>query len=87
MDEAASEVGNTVGELMALNSNLLGKPTIPGTRITVESIVDRLAAGETTQQILEAHPRLTEDAIRAGLAFAAKSLRADVVYPVGEATT
>jgi prophage DNA circulation protein len=30
LDEAASEVGNTVGELMALNSNLLGKPTIPG---------------------------------------------------------
>lgn len=66
---------------------MMGKPTIAGTRITVESIVERLAAGETTQQIIEAHPRLTEDAIRAGLAFAAESLRADVIYPVGEATT
>lgn len=65
---------------------MMGKPTIAGTRITVESIVERLAGGETTQQILEAHPRLTEDAIRAALAFAAESLRADVVYPVREAT-
>ena len=59
-----------------------GPQTIAGTRITVESIVEKLAAGETTQQIIEAHPRLTEDAMRAALAFAAVALRADVVYPV-----
>jgi uncharacterized protein (DUF433 family) len=37
--------------------------------------------GETVEQILEAHPRLTEKAVRAALAFAAEALRADVVYP------
>ncbi len=42
-------------------------------------------APETVEQILEAHPRLTRDAIRAALAFAAEALRADVVYSIDEA--
>ena len=50
---------------------MMGKPVIAGTRITVELILQKLASGETVQQILEAHPRLNEDAIRAALAFAA----------------
>ena len=61
---------------------MMGKPVIAGTRITVELILGKLAAGETVQQILEAHPRLNENAIRAALAFAADTLRADVIYPV-----
>jgi uncharacterized protein (DUF433 family) len=50
---------------------MMGKPVIAGTRITVESILGKLAAGETVEQVLEAHPRLNEDAVRAALAFAA----------------
>lgn len=61
---------------------MMGKPIIAGTRITVELILEKLSAGETEEQILEAHPRLTREAIRAALAFAAEALRADVVYPV-----
>jgi uncharacterized protein (DUF433 family) len=61
---------------------MMGKPVIVGTRITVELILEKLAAGESVEQILEAHPSLNEDAIRAALAFAADALRADVVYPV-----
>ncbi len=64
---------------------MMGKPIIAGTRITVELILEKLAAGETTEQILDAHPRLTREAIREALAFAAKALRADVVYPISEA--
>jgi uncharacterized protein (DUF433 family) len=41
-----------------------------------------LACGEAVEQILSAHPRLTEEGIRAALAFAAEALRADVVYPL-----
>ncbi len=62
-----------------------GKPVIAGTRITVELILEKLAAGESLEQILDAHPRLTREAIRAALAFAAEALRADVVYPLAEA--
>lgn len=36
---------------------MLGKPVVSGTRITVESILERLAAGETIDQLLESHPR------------------------------
>lgn len=67
-------------------SVLMGKPVIAGTRITVELILEKLAAGESIQQILSAHPRLTEEGIRAALAFAAEALRADVVYPITHAT-
>ncbi len=64
---------------------MMGKPVIAGTRITVELILEKLAAGETIEQILAAHPRLTREAIQAALGFAAETLRGDVVYPIGEA--
>jgi len=60
---------------------MMGKPTVAGTRITVELILEKLADGETIDQILSEHPRLTAEGIRAAIAFAAEALRADVVYP------
>ena len=60
---------------------MMGKPIVAGTRITVELILDKLAAGEAISQILDAHPRLTPEAIQAALGFA---LRADVQYPIAE---
>lgn len=60
---------------------MMGKPVIAGTRITVELILEKLAAGETIEQILSAHPRLTREAIFAALKFAAEALRSDVLYP------
>jgi uncharacterized protein (DUF433 family) len=63
---------------------MMGKPVVAGTRITVELILEKLSAGETIEDLLDAHPRLTRPAILAALAFAAQVLRADVVYPVAE---
>jgi uncharacterized protein (DUF433 family) len=63
---------------------MMGKPVIAGTRITVESVLDKLAAGETIEQILDAHPRLTRDAVLAAIAFAANVLRSEVIYPIAE---
>ncbi len=63
---------------------MMGKPVVAGTRVTVELILDKLAAGESFEQILEAHPQLTREAIQAALTFAADALRADVVYPIVE---
>ena len=62
-------------------SILMGKPVVAGTRITVELILEKLSEGETIEQILEAHPRLTREGVLAALKFAAQALRADVVYP------
>jgi uncharacterized protein (DUF433 family) len=61
---------------------MMGKPVIAGTRITVELILDKLSAGESIEQILESHPRLTRESIQAALRFASSTLRADVVYPI-----
>jgi uncharacterized protein (DUF433 family) len=66
---------------------MMGKPVIAGTRVTVELILEKLAAGETFEQILEAHPRVTREGIQAALSFAAQALRADVVYPTRQTGT
>ncbi len=63
---------------------MMGKPVIKGTRITIELILEKLAAGETVEQILEAHPRVTKPAVQGALEFAVQALRADVVYPMVE---
>ncbi|WP_337288522.1 DUF433 domain-containing protein [Candidatus Methylomirabilis sp.] len=49
---------------------MMGKPVVAGTRITVELILEKLAAGETVEQLLVAHPRLTREGILAALDFA-----------------
>jgi uncharacterized protein (DUF433 family) len=48
-------------------SIMMGKPVIAGTRITVELILEKLAAGESIEQILDSHPRLTKEAVLAAL--------------------
>jgi uncharacterized protein (DUF433 family) len=49
---------------------MMGKPVVAGTRITVELIIEKLASGETVEQLLDAHPRLTWEGILASLDFA-----------------
>lgn len=52
---------------------MMGKPVCAGTRITVELILEKLAAGETIEQLLQSHPRLTKPAVLAALNSVAKS--------------
>jgi uncharacterized protein (DUF433 family) len=61
---------------------MMGKPVVAGTRITVDLILEKLGSGESIDAVLEAHPRLTREAVLAALRFAAQALRAEVVYPV-----
>ena len=77
-------------------SLMMGKPVVKGTRIPVELIVEKLAAGETFEQVLEAHPRLTRESIYAALYFAARALRSErgdfplidlLSYPSSQKTT
>ena len=63
---------------------MMGKPVVTGTRIIVESLLERLGVGETVEDLLAAHPHLTREAINAALRFAADALRADVVYPTSD---
>lgn len=61
---------------------MMGKPVVAGTRVTVDLILEKLGSGESIEAVLEAHPRLTREAVLAALRFAAQALRAEVVYPV-----
>lgn len=60
---------------------MMGKPVVAGTRITVELILEELAAGTSAAELIAGHPALTPDAISAALQFAAGALRADTIYP------
>lgn len=55
-----------------------GKPTIRGMRITVKSILEHVAGGETVENILNAYPFLEADDIKAALEFAAKASDASI---------
>lgn len=48
-----------------------GRPTVRGMRIAVADVLGWLANGMTAQQIIAEYPELTEDDIRACLAYAA----------------
>ncbi len=59
--------------LIVVNPDImLGKPVIVGTRITVELILEKMAAGETTDQILEEYPQLTREQIMTVLSKASQ---------------
>lgn len=53
---------------------MIGKPTIRGSRLTVEIILEKLAGDETEDKILEDYPILEREDIKACLLYAAKSL-------------
>jgi uncharacterized protein (DUF433 family) len=56
-----------------------GKPCIKGTRIWVSLILDFLASGETPEQIRASYPQLTDDDIRAAIAYGAEVARERVI--------
>ncbi len=58
---------------------MFGKPVIAGTRVTVELILRKIAAGMTEEQIVAHHPHLTVDDIRAAAAFAANHLASEEI--------
>ncbi len=61
---------------------MAGKPVIRGTRIPVETIVRMLAQGIAEADILREYPRLQPDDIRAALAYAARVLAQEDVFPL-----
>ena len=57
---------------------MMGKPCVQGTRIPVYLLLEKLAAGETYEQLLTAYPQLVVEDLRACLEYAA-ALAADEV--------
>ena len=59
---------------------LVGKPVIKGTRISVEFVIDLLARGWTTSQVLVEYDHLKPEDIQACLAYASDLLKSEKVY-------
>ena len=57
---------------------LVGKPVIKGTRVAVYLIVELVAAGMTTKQILKEYPQLKEEDVKAALLYASKLVESEV---------
>jgi uncharacterized protein (DUF433 family) len=49
-----------------------GKPTVRGTRISVQTVVGHLSAGDAIEDVLAAYPRLTREDVLACLEYAAQ---------------
>lgn len=60
---------------------LCGKPTIRGTRISVEHILERLSSGDSIEDLLDEHPHITRDQVRAAIDYAVKAVRHEQDYP------
>ena len=61
--------------------NMLAKPVIPGTRIPVDLILEKLAARIDVEELLEDYPRLTKEDIQAALHYALEVIKGEEVYP------
>jgi len=58
---------------ITIDSNICnGKPVIRGKRITVQTILEFLSAGETNEEIIKQYPSLESEDISACLKFAAE---------------
>jgi uncharacterized protein (DUF433 family) len=62
------------------NEILVGKPTIKGTRISVEFVLDLLGRGWTIEHVLREYDHLTPEDIQACLAYASDVLKSERVY-------
>lgn len=58
---------------------MLGKPTVKGTRITVELLLRKIADGYTFEDILEMYPHLKLEDILASIAYAAAIMESEEV--------
>jgi len=69
-------------ERIAVDPNVLvGKPVIRGTRLAVEFIIDLLANGWSTSDIVSNYPGITREDILACLSYASARLHEEKVYP------
>ena len=58
-----------------------GEPVIRGNRVTLRTVLASLAEGDTTAEILSAFPTLSEEDVRAAIAFAAATAKEDFPVP------
>jgi uncharacterized protein (DUF433 family) len=61
-----------IADRITIDDNICnGRPTIRGSRISVQTILDYLSAGDSSKDILDQYPSLEPDDIKASIKFAA----------------
>ncbi len=72
-----------MGDWIVVDLEILGgKPCIKGTRISVEFMLELLASGATSEEVLQAYPQITADGLTAALQYAVKAMRNEVVWDI-----
>lgn len=66
----------SLGKIVKNPAILAGKPTIAGTRISVEIILNKIASGESYRDIIADYPHLTEKDIAASVNYANELVKA-----------
>ena len=61
---------------------LLGKPTIKGTRISVELLLELFSSGWTNEQISASYPSVNEDAIKAVFSYLKECIQQEFYFPL-----
>ena len=61
---------------------LVGKPTIKGTRVSVELILELFASGWTEEQILNSYPSVSTTALRAVFAYLKDCMQQELYFPI-----
>lgn len=73
---------NWQDHIVSDNLVLLGKPTIKGTRISVELILELFSAGWTEKEILESYPIVTAESLRAVFAYLKECIQQELYFPI-----
>jgi uncharacterized protein (DUF433 family) len=58
-----------------------GEPVFQGTRVTLRTVLASLAEGDSVEQIVKSFPTVTEEQVKAAIAFAAASVQEDLPLP------
>lgn len=76
----------TIPEHIVIDPAILaGKPVVRGTRLAEEHIIELLAQGWPEADVLANYPGLTHEDVQACLRYASAVLKAERIYPLGDA--
>ena len=64
------------------NQILLGKPSIKGTRISVELILELFSSGWTEKQILDSYPTISVESLRAVFTYLKACIQQELYFPI-----
>jgi uncharacterized protein (DUF433 family) len=73
---------NWQGYIISDHEVFLGKPTIKGTRISIELILELFSTGWTEKQILESYPTLSAESLRAVFSYLKDCIQQELYFPI-----